>query len=87
MFTGHNTKTHLLAHTDYPILLIAGQKFPQCLGGYLEFFAIFQNLYIFILRFLVGLPKHFPRNPGRETLLQRNVSITDERQADKKRTN
>jgi hypothetical protein len=34
------------------VLPIAGQKFPQYFEGYLEFFAVFQNLYLFIPRFL-----------------------------------
>jgi hypothetical protein len=30
----------------------AGQKFPQYFEGYLEFFAVFPNFYLFIPRFL-----------------------------------
>jgi hypothetical protein len=35
-----------------PVLPIAGQKFPRYFDGYLEFFAVFQNFYLFIPRFL-----------------------------------
>jgi hypothetical protein len=36
-----------------PVLPIARQKFPSYFEGYLEFFTIFKNLYVYIPPFLV----------------------------------
>jgi hypothetical protein len=42
-----------------PVLPIAGQKFPRYFERHLEFFAVFKILYLFIPRFLAGLPTMF----------------------------
>jgi hypothetical protein len=61
-------------------------KIPARFGGIIGIFRDISNFVdIFIPRFLAGTPIDVPRNPGWETLLQRNVSTTDKRQT-KKRT-
>jgi len=41
---------------EIPPLLIAGQKFPQYFDGYLVFFVVFQNVYLFISRSVAEPP-------------------------------
>jgi len=41
------------------VLLIDGQKFPQYFEVHLEFFAVFQNFYLFIPRLFVEPPTMF----------------------------
>jgi hypothetical protein len=43
----------MVAHGITPVLPIAGQKFPQYSEGYLENFAVYQDVDVFIARFIV----------------------------------
>ena len=76
MFTG---QMQLVAHTDYPILLITGQKIPAMFRG---MFGIFLGISKFVGTYSTisgGTSNDVPRNPGWETLLQSDVSTTDKR--------
>lgn len=42
----------MVAHGITPVLRIAGQKFPQYSEEYLENFAVFQSVNVFIARFI-----------------------------------
>jgi hypothetical protein len=42
----------MVAHGITSVLPIAGQKFPQYSKGYLEDFAVFQDVNVFIARFI-----------------------------------
>ena len=42
-----------------PVLPIGGQKFPRYFEGYLKFFAVFKDFYVFIPRFLAESPMTF----------------------------
>jgi hypothetical protein len=42
----NKTKRQPVAHGDYSLPPIGGQKFPQYLQQYSENFAVFQNLYL-----------------------------------------
>jgi hypothetical protein len=51
-FKNQKRKEQMVAHGIAPVLSIAGQKFPQYSEGYLENFAVFQDVNVFFARFI-----------------------------------
>jgi len=47
-FTNQKRKGQIVAHGITPVLSVAGPKFPQYAEGYLENFAVFQDVDVFI---------------------------------------
>jgi len=52
-------KKQLIKQTDYSSIPTTGQKFPRFFTGYLDFLAVFKNVYEFIQRFLAEPPPMF----------------------------
>jgi len=51
-FTNWKRKGQIVAHGFTPLVPVAGRKFPQYSEGYLENFAVFQDVDVFIARFI-----------------------------------
>jgi len=51
-FKNQKIKGQMVAHGITSVLPTAGQKFPQYSKGYLEHFAVFQDIDVFIARFI-----------------------------------
>ena len=50
--TCQRRKEQLVAYGIIPVFPIFGQKLQQCSEGYLEIFAVFRGVYVFVVRFL-----------------------------------
>ena len=51
-FTNWKRKGQIVAYGFTPLVPVAGRKFPQYSEGYLENFAVFQDVDVFIARFI-----------------------------------